>query len=421
MVIQHNMQAIISNSNLNKHSTSFSKNATKLSSGYRINKAGDDAAGLTISEKMRSQIRGLDQAGENAQDAISLVQVAEGGMNEIHSILQRSRELAIMCANDTYTDADRTNVNLEIEALMKEVNKISDSTQFNTKKLLDGSLGANGGGGGIITTSYKQKLDGSNISSTLYDGQGIQFEYFDGTSNRTFTFKASNSWAPRDSKNGIIAAPGIDTTLAGIVNFLDALYAIPANRGGTLEAFMDEFSLSVEGASSDVLVAVPKNAGSRIIGITVLPGTSMAVTTPLETVTTGAAAGDGLNFQIGPNPNNAIQFSINSMDTTALGIQTISVASSAGASGAISAIDTAIDRVSSERSSAGAVQNRLESAIQNLSTYNENLTAAESRIRDTNMERELVDYSKNNILAQAAQSVLAQANQATQNVLQLLG
>lgn len=416
MVIQHNMQAMTANTSLGKNMKSFSENASKLSSGYRINRAADDAAGLTISEKMRSQIRGLHQAGENAQDAVSLVQVAEGGMNEIHSILQRARELAVRCSNGTYTDTDRANVNQEVVSLLTEVNRISESTQFNGKTLLDGSM--SGTGGGIGTTTYKQKVDGSNISSTLNDGQGIEIEYFDGVTNRTFTFKASNTWVPRDYKNGIIAAPGIDTTLVGIVNFINTLYTNPANGGGTLEAFMNEFSLSVDGANSDVLVAVPKNAGSKIIGVTVLPGTAMAVTDPLQTI--ASKTGNGIDFHIGPKANDEMHFALSSMDTTALGIQSITVATATGASQAISSIDEAIQRVSAARSNAGASQNRLESAIRNLDIYGENLTAAESAIRDTDMASEMVDYSKHNILAKAAQSMLAQANQGSVNILQLL-
>lgn len=420
MIVAHNMLASNANRNLTQNLELLTKNTTKLSSGHKINKAADNVAGLTISEKMRAQIRGIEQASINGQDAISMVQVAEGAMNEIHSVLQRARELAVQCASDTYTDADRTNTNLEIEALMREVNKISGTTEFNTKKLLDGSLAATAGGGGTITNTYKQKLDGSATPFTLLDGHGIQIDYFDGTTNRTFTIKASNNWNPRDLKDGIMAAPGIGSTLGGIVNWVNTIYNNPGNKGGTLEAFLNEFTLSVDGANPEVLVAVAKNAGSSITGITVLPGTAMAVTTPMEIVTPVAATGDGVNIQIGPNSNHSIRFGINSMDTATLGLQAITVATSAGASGAITSIDVAIGMVSAERSGAGAVQNRLEYAIRNMNNYSENLTASESRIRDTDVGDEMVDYAKNSILLQVSQSMLAQANQSTENILQLL-
>jgi len=270
MRINHNIAALNTYRQLTAGTLSASKNMEKLSSGLRINRAGDDAAGLAISEKMRGQIRGLEMASKNSQDAISLIQTAEGALNETHAILQRMRELAVQGANDTNTTIDRDQIQQELNQLISEIDRISTTTQFNTKNLLDGSLSA--------------------------------------------------------------------------------------------------------------------------------------------------------TFQVGANSNQIINLSIATMDSSALtvGAANVSVASNALASTAISNIDNAINAVSQERSKLGALQNRLEHTINNLSTSAENLTAAESRIRDVDMAKEMMEFTKNNILSQAAQAMLAQANQQPQGVLQLL-
>ena len=285
MRINHNISALNTYRQLSVNNTAGGKSLEKLSSGYRINRAGDDAAGLAISEKMRGQIRGLNQAERNAQDAISLIQTAEGALNETHSILQRMRELAVQAANDTYTqkdtvnnvDGDRDEIQKEIEQLTFEIERIAKDTQFNTMNLIDGS--------------------------------------FEGT------------------------------------------------------------------------------------------------------------------FQVGANENQTVTLSIGSMNAQALGLGTvsgntisggISLASQVSASAAITTIDKAIQKVSSERSKLGAMQNRLEHTINNLNTTAENLTASESRIRDVDMAKEMMEFTKNSILQQAATAMLAQANQQPQGVLQLL-
>ena len=269
MVVQHNLSAMNTNRQLSGVQSAQSKSTEKLSSGYRINRAGDDAAGLSISEKMRSQIRGLNKAASNAQDGISLVQVAEGALNETHSILQRMNELATQAANDTNTTTDRTAIQAEIDQLTSEVNRIQSTTQFNSMNLLDGS----------------------------------------------FTSK---------------------------------------------------------------------------------------------------------NLQVGSLKGQSIMISIKNMDASSLGINKLKVSSFAAAGSSMALIQSAINQVSTQRSTLGALQNRLEHTINNLNTTSENTQAAESRIRDVDMATEMVEYSKNNILAQAGQSMLAQANQATQGVLSLL-
>ena len=270
MVVQHNLSAMNTNRQMGVVSSSLQKSTEKLSSGYKINRAGDDAAGLSISEKMRSQIRGLNKASSNAQDGISLIQVAEGALNETHSILQRMNELATQAANDTNTSVDRTAIKNEMDQLTSEINRIQSTTQFNTMNLLDGS----------------------------------------------FTSK---------------------------------------------------------------------------------------------------------NLQVGALSGQTIKISVTKMSASNIGVSGLAVSSNVKAGEAMSKIQLAIQSVSSQRSKLGAIQNRLEHTINNLNTTSENTSAAESRIRDTDMASEMVEYSKNNILQQAGQSMLAQANQANKGVLSLLG
>ena len=270
MVVQHNLSAMNTNRQMGVVTSALQKSTEKLSSGYKINRAGDDAAGLSISEKMRSQIRGLNKASDNAQDGISLIQVAEGALNETHSILQRMNELATQAANDTNTSTDRTAIKAEIDQLTSEINRIQSTTQFNTQNLLDGK----------------------------------------------FTSK---------------------------------------------------------------------------------------------------------NLQIGSLNGQTIKISISNMNAATLGVSGLTVDKNSTAGASMSKIQAAIDKVSTQRSNLGALQNRLEHTINNLDTTSENTSAAESRIRDTDMADEMVQYSKNNILSQAGQSMLAQANQQTQGVLSLLG
>jgi len=276
MIVQHNMKAANANRQLGINATNLSKSTEKLSSGFRINRAGDDAAGLSISEKMRGQIRGLDQASNNAQDGISMIQTAEGALGEVHSVLQRMRELTVQAANDTNVTADRDAIKEELTSLQEEITRIGDQTEFNTQKLLDG---------------------------------------------------------------------------------------------------------------------------------------------------TKSGASNAINLQVGANSGQNIAFSISDMRAAALSVvvgSDIGVGSYQSATSAVDVVNAAITKVSTQRSQLGAVQNRLEHTITNADNTSENLQAAESRIRDVDMADEMVKYSKNNILQQAAQSMLAQSNQSTQGVLSLL-
>lgn len=277
MIVQHNMAALNTNRQLGVSNTNLSKATEKLSSGYRINRAGDDAAGLSISEKMRGQIRGLDQASTNAEDGVSLIQTAEGALNEIHSVLQRMRELTVQAANDTNVTADRKAIASEQSQLQQEITRIASQTEFNTMKLLNGNFGTAGGG-------------------------------------------------------------------------------------------------------------------------------------------------KGKNLQVGANANQSINVTITNVSASGLKVHDVGakMTSYTNATAYITTIDEAITTVSSQRSNLGAIQNRLEHTIANADNTSENLQSAESRIRDVDMADEMVTYSKNNIVQQAAQSMLAQANQSTQGVLSLL-
>ncbi|MEF2097298.1 flagellin Hag [Bacillus sp. CFBP9009] len=309
MIINHNITALNTHRQLGAATNAQSKSMEKLASGMRINKAGDDAAGLAISEKMRGQIRGLDQASRNAQDGISLIQTAEGALNETHYILQRMRELAVQSSNDTNTGADRGELQKEVDELAKEITRIANTTEFNTQKLLD--------------------------------GQGA----------KSLTFQ------------------------------------IGANKDQTME-----------------------------IGIKAMDAKSLGVAADTGTATDNAAATAttaGVDGVLGTTDDVA-----GTAATTTGGLDISTDAATATA--AIDTINSAIEKVSAERSKLGANQNRLEHTINNLSTSSENLTAAESRIRDTDMAKTMMDQTKNSILSQAAQAMLAQANQQPQGVLQLL-
>ena len=362
----------------------------KLSSGFRINRAGDDAAGLAISEKMRGQIRGLKQASRNAQDGISLIQTAEGALNETHSILQRMRELAVQASTDTNTDADRKEIQEEINQLYAEIDRIADTTQFNTMNLLDGSysskffhIGANEGQnvdlniaamGSADLGVHQHEADAVAATGTV---QGIEITAADGT-NYEVEFVAA------DSANASTTAAIVDGKI--IVTL------------GT----DDETDFAVDGTLAEVVSAISGlQIDSESAGITAtlaedVEGDTVAV------ADTGALTGGSPELE---------------EDATLA----INVSSQVTANQAIDIIDKAVVQVSAERSKLGAMQNRLEHTINNLGTSAENLQAAEARIRDLDMAEEIMAFTKNNILQQAATAMLAQANMAPQSVLQLLG
>ena len=363
MRIQHNIAALNSYRNLTNNNSAVSKNLEKLSSGYKINRAGDDAAGLAISEKMRAQITGLNTAQKNAQDGVSLVQTAEGALTEVHSMLNRMVELADQSANGTYDNAvDRANLQKEITSLKDEIDRIADSTNFNGINLLDGSLqdGAN------VTAGITGTIGGNAITKKA-----------DGTYDLSGTFKAKDT-----------------VTIAG------KTYTYKQGSDGT------------DGSTFETLAHLKAAASKN--GVTINTGK------PAEVSAT--KAGKELTLQIGDTSAdfNQMTVGVNDMHTKALGIDTIDISTQDGAQKAVDLIKTAINSVSSTRGDLGAIQNRLEHTINNLSVTAENMTAAESRIRDVDMANEMMAYTKNNILVQSSQAMLAQANQIPQGVLQLL-
>ena len=519
MVVQHNMSAANANRMLNVTSSSVSKTTEKLSSGYRINRAADDAAGLSISEKMRGQIRGLNKASSNAQDGISLIQTAEGALNESHSILQRMRELSVQAANGTETDDDREAVQNEIEQLQSELTRISDTTEFNTMKLLDGSqsgekvsvsVGKSAATGATSTTdataqvntmaaavtavgddadskftvtildkngntsttsvtlhydkaSGKYSVDGKELtaadtaaSSATVAKSGDAFaealsktdlgKSYDITNTAgklTFTAKEKGATASAIlvSQNGADATATTKTNGTGTDEYTSINAAIGAYDGtGNIEdsiftvngekfAYVTDPSKLgddykdvnyVETATVDTAAA--KNMAKLINSKTGINAEVANGATAVDLKPSSTATGKGIELQIGANEGQTMSFTLGDMSAAALGVDgsNVDLSSQESAKKATTTIDNAIKTISKARGQMGAVQNRLEHTINNLDTASENLQTSESRIRDTDMAKEMVEYSKNNILMQAGQSMLAQANQSNQGVLSLL-
>ena len=419
MRINNNLMAMNTHRQLGINANNGSKSIEKLSSGYRINRAGDDAAGLAISEKMRGQIRGLGQASRNSQDAISLVQTAEGALNETQAILQRMRELAVQSATDTNTTEDRSNLQDELTQLTKEIDRISDSTQFNTKNLLDGTMGSavntavnNISSNNVLratnattaiatTTALTALLDsnGNSLGIAATDTVSISYVKNGTTVENTFTAGALTV-AALGTTNG--AAANTDLAVAMDATTLTQLNVTAATAG--FEGAINGLTITIKDSSGDI-----KTSATNAVS-------AFAETTAAANVQTDGRA----TFQIGANTDQNIQLDISNMSSGALGIKDIKIATQSQANVAINVIDSANQKVSAQRSSLGAVQNRLEHTIKNLDTSAENLQASESRIRDVDMAKEMMEFTKNNILQQAAQAMLAQANQAPQGVLQLL-
>ena len=538
MVVQHNLQAMNANRMLNVTTGSQSKSAEKLSSGYRINRAADDAAGLTISEKMRKQIRGLDQASSNAEDGVSAVQTAEGALTEVHSMLQRMNELAVQASNGTNSEDDRDAIQAEIEQLTTEIDRVAETTKFNETYLLKGDAdGAtttktiNAHDAGLKGTLTDAGTGTAKFKVTLADGDKVTIggkEYeIDSTSTTSSTLKITDA-ANTAASFGVAETPATKATttidLTGWKNgdtftintkaytqaanatIDDVVTAVGTDLGADWEVSKEGDTLKIvakeAGAKTAVAItAVTVNGGNAVTptatngaaatdaysafaneaemkaainkGLTIYKGdnttlaadtdftyeikgskitaeeayklmndeltaaSSIGADTKAKVVNDGAGeftitegtttTADKLSFSLhvgaDADMTNKIKVDVDSMSAAALGIKGINVSDTTGkaATYAVDAIADALQKVSSQRSSLGAVQNRLEHTIANLDNVVENTTSAESRIRDVDMAEEMVEYSKNNILAQAGQSMLAQANQATQGVLSLLG
>lgn len=379
MRINANLSALNTHRQLTANQASTGRSVERLSSGLRINRAGDDAAGLAISEKMRGQIRGLTQATRNAQDGISLIQTAEGALNETHAILQRMRELAVQSTTATNTPEDRTALNEEFLELRAEIDRIGNQTEFNTMSLLRGGFGATATAGNQIVAAH-------------------------GVSNFSIGGMSTGSIL-------LSSALGAESTTVDLTaTFTDA-------GGNSTTQVLNEVTIPVGQATATVNF---DRLGLSFTANNALAATSFNSATPSErTITVTAAAA---NFQVGANRDQTVALSIRDMRATGtvLSLTGQEITTSANAQLSIERLDNAITAVSGERSNLGAFQNRLDHIINNLGTSAENLTAAESRIRDVDMAQEMMEFTKNNILSQAAQAMLAQANQLPQGVLQLL-
>ncbi len=531
MVVQHNMQAANANRMLNVTTSAQAKSTEKLSSGYKINRAADDAAGLTISEKMRKQIKGLDRASTNAQDGVSAVQTAEGALTEVHSMLQRMNELATQSANGTNSTTDRKAIQDEIDQLSTEIDRVSETTKFNEMYLLKGTDGTtatktlnahdagiagtlvdNKNGTSTFTVAALNNEDKITIAGKEYtiDANATTNPSIEGLTDaeaQTFGKKEVTAAATKSKttldltagwKNGDSFKIGATIYDQATYGSIDALVTqlnqdltgytaskdgnklvITADTAGAANAAIDITDAKVNGATAtatkvagtdetvqytqyttaealktdlaagndiyrgDINTKVDTSLSNKVnvadaykliakelttasnIGADDDKKATVTNTDNVFTITHGKATiKDALSFNLhvgaDADTTNKISVKIDSMSSAGLGIKGIKADTEQDATYAIDAIADAISKVSDQRSSLGAVQNRLEHTINNLDNVVENTTSAESRIRDTDMAEEMVNYSKNNILAQAGQSMLAQANQSNQGVLSLL-
>ena len=455
MVVQHNMQAMNANRMLGTTSNMQAKSTEKLSSGYKINRAADDAAGLSISEKMRKQIRGLDQASTNAQDGISAVQTAEGALTEVHSMLQRMNELAVQASNGTNSESDRQSIQDEIDQLTTEIDRVAETTKFNETYLLKGNGKTStsivaakdagieghmlGRGTGTATFTMDELKTGESISIgskgyTIGSTIDIIQNAVPTTNGCTVTINGTqytvaaatdeteNQYTRDDIKELISDGDTVVIATKTYVAMTDADNNGIGDNDASVIAAAKAYALIKDELAKASSVGVDPGQEATVTGGTAANG-KVTYTITEGKVETTQGLQVGLHVGADADETNKIAFTINTMDSAGLGVKGINIVDNTGAKAtyAIDAIADAVAKVSEQRSALGAVQNRLEHTIANLDNVVENTTSAESQIRDTDMAEEMVNYSKNNILAQAGQSMLAQANQSTQGVLSLLG
>ena len=474
MVVQHNMQAANANRMLNVTTSAQSKSTEKLSSGYRINRAADDAAGLTISEKMRKQIKGLDRASTNAEDGVSAVQTAEGALTEVHSMLQRMNELATQSANGTNSNTDRKAIQDEIDQLTTEIDRVSETTKFNETYLLKGdgaekehNVNAHDAGlDGVTLTDKGDKVEvtlkelkagdkisiagknytigssatdiqnkiiaGTNTAKKSYTVNGKTYqvsdtEVFDQTGNNKLK-KSDLTGNAGDTADATLGDLKALVTDGSTVTIGTKTYTAMTDAAGAADGIDDNDSTVITAGKAYQLqtaeIVKASSIGADTAATTATNATHDAATTTFSLTKGTVSYKDALSFNLhvgaDADMTNKITVNIDSMNSAGLGVKGIKADTEQDATYAIDVIADAISAVSSQRSALGAVQNRLEHTINNLDNVVENTTSAESRIRDTDMAEEMVNYSKNNILAQAGQSMLAQANQSNQGVLSLL-
>ena len=460
MVVQHNMQAANANRMLNVTTSAQSKSTEKLSSGYKINRAADDAAGLTISEKMRKQIKGLDRASTNAEDGVSAVQTAEGAITEVHSMLQRMNELATQSANGTNSNTDRKAIQDEIDQLTTEIDRVSETTKFNETYLLKGdgsekahNVNAHDAGldgvtladkGDTVEVTLKTLNAGDKISiagknysigSTADEAKKLLGTTYDGSVKATingteYTLVADGAEKKDENK---LAKATIETLVeaGGTVEVGGKKTTVIRDKATPADGIDDNDSTVITAGkayqlqTAEIVKAssIGTDTAAEVNGTNKNDNyTTAAATFTLKKGTVSYKDSLSFNLHVGADADmtNKITVNIDSMNSAGLGVKGIKADTEQDATYAIDAIADAISTVSSQRSALGAVQNRLEHTINNLDNVVENTTSAESRIRDTDMAEEMVNYSKNNILAQAGQSMLAQANQSNQGVLSLL-
>lgn len=457
MRINNNLMAMNTHRQLGITTNAGAKATEKLSSGYRINRAGDDAAGLAISEKMRGQIRGLTQASRNAQDGISMIQTAEGALNETHAILQRMRELAVQSSTGTVTNDDRNAIQDEINQLSAEIDRIGNTTEFNTMKLIDGSQTQN---------LSKTTNAASMVSLTVFNSVAEGTDYNVAVANVSKTvdnlttagnsalnvgsFTITGTSYDVGSKIEILVADGItgaghkDLTLVvdgvSIETLEDHDVSVAANftaLGYELSIAANSFNSEVGNGNGTVKAdfaieadyTITKGAAT-LVNLTDVKSTDGNVrlgdfrARVNNSLIAGnddfSISGTALQFQIGANEGQTNSLSIGDIRAASLGVAGLNTSNQVNSQKAITTLDAALKTVSDERAKLGAVQNRLEHTIKNLDTSAENLQASESRIRDVDMAKEMMEFTKQNILQQAATAMLAQANQAPQGVLQLL-
>ena len=486
MVVQHNLTAMNSNRMLGITTKSQAKSTEKLSSGYKINRAADDAAGLSISEKMRKQIRGLTQASSNAQDGISAVQTAEGALNEVQDMLQRMNELAVKAANGTQSEDDRSYIQNEIDQLTTEIDRVAETTKFNETYLLKGdqdnekaytysyatatgkaatatmSTTASTKGSKITTMTFKTtaSADEQNEVAKLIRDQGINVQYsskdsattgkvvnsatvsLNGTDKYTVTNTTGNAYSIKDAKGNEIATFTLENANLGEKDKADAI--TPGTETFTASkataGYKDGDTVKYYDKDGN---GIPENALSKYFSSTTNAAGTVSSTVKADAPLVYDALGNKidaavadisakqdltgaltLTLHVGADAtsNNQISVNLDAMSAKGLGVNGLKVdgTDDTNAKGSIETIKEAIQKVSTQRSALGAVQNRLEHTISNLDNVVENTTSAESQIRDTDMATEMVKYSNNNILAQAGQAMLAQSNQSNQGVLSLL-
>ena len=486
MVVQHNLTAMNSNRMLGITTKSQAKSTEKLSSGYKINRAADDAAGLSISEKMRKQIRGLTQASSNAQDGISAVQTAEGALNEVQDMLQRMNELAVKAANGTQSEDDRSYIQNEIDQLTTEIDRVAETTKFNETYLLKGdqdnekaytysyatatgkaatatmSTTASTKGSKITTMTFKTtaSADEQNEVAKLIRDQGINVQYsskdsattgkvvnsatvsLNGTDKYTVTNTTGNDYSIKDAKGNEIATFTLENAKLGEKDKADAI--TPGTETFTASkataGYKDGDTVKYYDKDGN---GIPENALSKYFSSTTNAAGTVSSTVKADAPLVYDAFGNKidaavadisakqdltgaltLTLHVGADAtsNNQISVNLDAMSAKGLGVNGLKVdgTDDTNAKGSIETIKEAIQKVSTQRSALGAVQNRLEHTISNLDNVVENTTSAESQIRDTDMATEMVKYSNNNILAQAGQAMLAQSNQSNQGVLSLL-